>query len=633
MVSSHMRAWVLGLMASGSLMSSGAFANPAKPADNTAYAALVPTAILVNADLRDGVSLSGPWHYSVDPYKDGMADFLGKTSDVTKGRGADINVEAATKADPDTFYEYDLARAPVGPVPSAWIGYDPTLRYYNGLMWYQKSFERPQAVAGKRIFLRFGAADYKTMIYLNGHRVGEHEGGFTPFSFDVTDLLRDHDNNLVVAVDSTRSADSVPTTVTDWETYGGITRDVRLVITPKTYVDDTFIRLTPDGQITADIALEGVDRANQAVDVRIPGLKLDLKGTSDAIGRLTLSIKAPKSLKRWSPDTPTLYDVAVTSGADTLNDRIGFRTIEVRGDKIILNGKPIFLRGICLHEEELGANPVRNMTEASSRALLNEIKTGLHGNYVRLAHYPHSEVTTRLADEIGLMVWSEIPVYWSVNFKNPDTLALAQKMMAENILRDRNRAAIIIWSVGNETPISDARTRFLTTLAHEARDLDGTRLVSAALLTNRKMIDGHIDITIDDPLVPALDVMGINTYNGWYGSDKLADVPNTQWHSAFDKPMIFSEFGAESLYGVHDPLTKKRFSEEYQADYYRATLTMADKVPFLAGLSPWILKDFRSPRRQNTYQNGWNRKGVISETGQHKIAFSVLADYYAKKAQ
>ncbi|MGA9658872.1 MAG: glycoside hydrolase family 2 TIM barrel-domain containing protein [Asticcacaulis sp.] len=614
------------------ILATTASANPARPADNAAYSQIVPKAILVSADMRDGVSLSGPWHYSVDPYKDGMADFLGKAFDVTKGRGADINVEAATKANPNALYEYDLARAPVGPVPSAWIGYDPSLRYYNGLMWYQKSFERPQAVAGKRIFLRFGAADYKSMIFLNGHRVGEHEGGSTPFSFDVTDILRDHDNNLVVGVDSSRSADSVPTTVTDWETYGGITRDVRLVITPQTYVDDSFIRLGKDGLIHADIALEGASKANHAVSVSIPALKVNMGGTTDADGRLSLNLKAPQGLKRWSPETPTLYDVAVKTDTDTLNDRIGFRTIEVQGDKIILNGKPVFLRGISLHEEELGANPVRNMTEASSRALLNEIKTGLHGNFVRLAHYPHSEVTTRLADEIGLLVWSEIPVYWSIDFKNPDTLALAQKMMAENILRDRNRAAIIIWSVGNETPVSDARTSFLTTLAHEARDLDGTRLVSAALLTGRKVVDGHIDITIDDPLVPELDVMGINTYNGWYGSDNLAEVSKTVWHSAFTKPMIFSELGAGAQYGVHDPITKKRFSEDYQADYYRSTLAMADKVPFLAGLSPWILKDFRSPRRQNTYQNGWNRKGLMSETGQHKMAFSVLADYYAKKA-
>ena len=612
------------------ILAAPVMANPAAPAD-TVDTALLPAHILVDADLRDGVSLSGSWHYSVDPYRDGMADFLGKPSDVSKGRGSDVDVEAAEKADPNALFEYDLQGAPSGPVPSAWIGYDPSLRYYNGLMWYQKSFAAP-ASAGKRVFLRFGAADYKSMVYLNGHRLGEHEGGYTPFSFDVTDILRAGDNNLVVAVDSTRSADTIPPTVTDWETYGGITRDVKLVITPQTWIDDDFIRLSGDGRITADIALDGAGKAGQAVVVAIAGTKLALTGTTGADGRVHLSAARPAGLKLWSPDSPTLYTVTVTAGADTLSDRIGFRTIAVDGEKIILNGKPIFLRGISLHEEEFGSNPVRNMTPEASRALLSEIKYGLHGNYVRLAHYPHSEVTTRMADELGLLVWSEIPVYWSIHFDSPDTLAAAQKMMAENILRDRNRASVVIWSVGNETPVSDARNAFLTTLAKEARALDGSRLVSAALLTDRKIVDGHIDMTIDDPLVAQLDVMAVNTYNGWYGNDKIADVPATQWHSAWHKPLILSEFGAEALYGYHDPVEKHRFSEDYQADFFRGTLAMADKIPYLAGLSPWILKDFRSPRRQNVYQKGWNRKGLVSETGQRKMAFSVLADYYAKKA-
>jgi len=606
-------------------------AAPAKPADAATYAALVPQFVLVNADKRDGMSLSGPWHYSVDPYKDGMADFHGKPYDVTKGRGSDVNVEQAMKNDPDVFYEYDLARAPTGPVPSAWIGYSPELRYYNGLMWYQKSFDAP-AKQGDRQFIRFAAADYKTMVYLNGHRLGEHEGGFTPFSFEVTGLLRPTGNNLVVAVDSERTPASIPTQVTDWETYGGIIRDVKLVTTPKTFIDDDFIRLTTDGQIKADIALEGDSKAGQAVTVNVPELKLTLTGTTDSEGRVSLSARAPKSLKRWSPDTPTLYDVSVTAGADVLTDRIGFRTIEVKGTQIVLNGKPIFLRGISLHEEEFGPNPSRRITPEASRALLTEIKQGLHGNYVRLSHYPHSEITTRMADEMGLLVWSEIPVYWAVRFDNPDTLKTAQRMMAENILRDRNRASVVLWSVANETPVSDARNAFLTTLAREAKALDGSRLVTAALLTGTKRVDGHIDITIDDPLIPELDVMAVNTYNGWYGSDKIADVPATVWRSGFNKPLILSEFGAETLYGVHDPVREARFTEEYQAKYYVNTLAMADRIPFLSGLSPWILKDFRSPRRQNTYQQGWNRKGVESENGERKQAFFVLSDYYAKKA-
>jgi beta-glucuronidase len=302
----------------------------------------------------------------------------------------------------------------------------------------------------------------------------------------------------------------------------------------------------------------------------------------------------------------------------------------VRGEDILLNGRPIFLRGACLHEEELGANPSRTITPAAARALLSEMRDGLHANFVRLAHYPHSEVTTRMADELGLLVWSEIPVYWRVNFARAETLGLARRMLAENIARDRNRASIILWSVGNETPQGDARLAFLRALVRDVRALDDSRLVTAALLSRR---DGNVQ-TIDDPLTADLDVMAVNTYNGWYSGDRLADLPNISWRSALRKPLIFSEFGAEALAGFHDlSPSPRKFSEDYQAEYYRQTLAMADRIPFLRGLSPWIFKDFRSPRRQNPlYQQGWNRKGLISETGQRKLAFTVLADYYRRRA-
>lgn len=606
-------------------------AGPAAPANAPDLTDVVPQIVLVNGDIRDGVSLSGPWHWSVDPYRDGLTDFHGRPHDPTKGRAMDTSVADAMAGNANALFEHDLHRAPVTQVPSSWITYDPELRYYDGLMWYLKTFDAP-ARDGKRVFLRFGAADYNTQVYLNGKRVGTHEGGFTPFSFDVTDVLRDKGNNLIVAVDSKRSPDTVPPTVTDWETYGGITRDVRLVVTPQTFIDDTFIRLTKDGLIAADIGLEGEARANQPVEIAIPALKLTLKGTTDSSGRATMSARAPASLKRWSPETPILYDVTVKSGQDTVTDRIGFRTIEVRGEDILLNGQPVYLRGISMHEEEFGVNPGRVITPQAARALLGEIKYGLNGNYVRLSHYPHSEVMTRMADEMGLLVWSEIPVYWTVKFDSPPVLKAAQRMQAENILRDRNRASIIIWSIGNETPISDARNAFYAALARQARALDGTRLISAALLTEKKVVDGRIDMTVDDPIIPELDVMSVNTYNGWYGSDKIADVPNTVWHSQWNKPLLLSEFGAGAQFGHFDAERRTRFSEDYQVDYYKATLAMADKIPFLRGMSPWILKDFRSPRRQTTWQEGWNRKGLVSETGQRKRAFFVLSDYYRAKA-
>ncbi len=589
--------------------------------------------ILAAGDLREGADLSGPWHYSIDPFRSGIAGFHGGDPDGGQQRWRDVDVRRAMATDSRTLYEFDLARSPLASLPASWLTHAPELRHYDGLMWYQRAFPAPVQRNG-RYFLRFGAANYATIVYLNGQKVGRHEGGFTPFAFDVTRLLRDGHNTLTVGVDSQATDATVPPPVTDWENYGGITRAVRLVHTPDTYVDDAWVRLTRNGRVAVDVHLDGAQAANRAVRLRIAGLGIDRAGTTDAAGNWRATFAAPRALVRWSPERPQLYDVEVASGDDRWRDRIGFRTVEVRGRDILLNGRPVFLRGISMHEEELGADPTRAMTPAASRALLAEIKDGLHGNFVRLAHYPHSEVTVRLADEMGLLVWSEVPVYWRVAWSNPDTLARARAMLAENIRRDRNRAAIAIWSVANETPVTDARNAFLRTLVADVRALEDTRLVSAALLVDRDQSADHPVMTLADPLAGVLDVMAINTYNGWYTPDRLGDLAASEWRVPADKPLIFSEFGADARAGFHDPANKQKFSEEFQADYYRATLAMAARLPTLRGMSPWILKDFRSPRRQNPdFQQGWNRKGLISETGERKVAFDVLAGWYAEKAR
>jgi len=600
------------------------------PAAATAQdAPLLPHPILSGADMRDSLDLSGPWTWSVDPYRDGLGGFHGEPAGEGHRRWDERDPEEVARQNPFALFEYDMRRSPTVTLPSSWIAHDPAMRYYDKLVWYQRAFT-VQRRPGGRAFLRFGAVDYVAYVYLNGRFVGRHEGGSTPFAFEVTDVLRDGENRITVGADAERSAQTVPPTVTDWETYGGITRAVLLIQTPRTYVDDAWLRLTRDGRIAATLRLDGPEAAGRPVRVEIPALRLTMTGITGADGSWTATIPAPRGLRRWSPESPTLYEVRFVAGEDALPDRVGLRTIEVRGEDIILNGRSIFLRGICLHEEELGTNPSRIITPANARALLSEARDELHANFVRLAHYPHSEVMTRMADELGLLVWSEIPVYWRVDFARPETLVLARRMLAENIARDRNRASIILWSVGNETPQGEARLAFLRALVRDVRALDDSRLVTAALLARR---EGNVQ-TIDDPLAADLDVMAVNTYNGWYGGDRLADVPTIAWRSDRHKPLIFSEFGAEALAGFHDPsASPRKFSEEYQAEFYRATLAMADRIPFLRGTAPWILKDFRSPRRQNPlFQQGWNRKGLIDETGRRKLAFSVLADYYRRRA-
>ena len=357
------------------------------------------------------------------------------------------------------------------------------------------------------------------------------------------------------------------------------------------------------------------------------------EAVADGSGRAVVTFPAD-GIERWSPERPRLYAVEVSGGGDRVEERIGFRTVEARGTEIVLNGEPVFLRGISVHEEApLRAG--RPTTDADARTLL-EWARDLGANFVRLAHYPHSEHTVRLADEMGMFVWSEVPVYWDMDWENPASYASAERQLREMVTRDKNRASVVLWSVGNETPLdepdpaSGPRLRFMRGLVGAVRALDDTRLVTAAL-DERYVDEDELVLTIDDPLGADLDVIGCNQYLGWYdGTPAKAD--SVSWTMAYDKPLVFSEFGGGALQGLHgDP--DERWTEEYQAAIYRHQTAMMDRIPFLAGASPWLLVDFRSPRRMLPgIQDGWNRKGLLSERGVRKEAFGVLRDYYLRKA-
>jgi beta-glucuronidase len=574
-----------------------------------------PTA-LINIDARNAVDLSGQWHYIVDPLKTGVVRADSPRYSVFR--------DMAGPEDPVDFFEYNFDAAPRMSIPGDWNGQDISLTWYDGLVWFRRTLEVDQTPTGRQL-LHFGAANYKALVYVNGEKAGEHEGGFTPFAFDITDNLKPGRNSIVVGVDSEHENQSVPTPVVDWKNFGGITRPVHLVSVPDTYVHDYFVRLDSDGRLKADVRLGGSDTGSRVVQVDIPELGITILGKSDRSGNATLDTDSPEGLQRWDPASPKLYDVIVSAAGDEVADRIGFRTLAVEGSEILLNGKPVFLRGICIHEEALGAIPSRAINEARARSLLGIAKYDLNANFVRLAHYPHAGVTTRVADEMGLLVWSEIPVYWDIDFDNEATLTLAKQMQRENIVRDRNRASIALWSVANETPQTDERLAFLGELIEDARRLDDTRLTTAALHGARN--DGGTFI-VDDPLSELVDVVAMNTYQGWYGGRPLDRVPGLEWSNPTGKPFIFSEFGAGALYGFRDPSLEK-FSEDFQVAYYRATIEMVKNVPGLTGVSPWILKDFLSPRRMNwKYQQYWNRKGLISPEGQKKAAFHVLSEWY-----
>lgn len=579
-----------------------------------------------NALSRPGLDLNGKWHVIVDPYENGYYDYRHQPYDAAPHPtgGYFLDRKPADKTD---LVEYDFDTSPTLDVPGDWNSQDERLFYYEGTVWYRRRFDY-HAGEGKRLFLHFGAANYQADVYLNGKKLGQHLGGFTPFEFEVTGQVRESGNSLVVRVDNRRHLEAVPTVNTDWWNYGGLTRDVRLIETPATFVRDYRVQLGRGERdhIDVSVQLDG-PQARQHVVISLPEAGLSGEADTDGSGGAHFAIAAP-GLGLWSPGHPRLYSVKLAAGADTLSDKVGFRTIEVKGTDILLNGSPVFLRGVSLHEE----NPLKGArahSEEDARLLLGWAKE-LGCNFVRLAHYPHNEHMARVADELGLMLWEEVPVYWTIQWENPDTLRNAQAQLTDLIVRDRNRASVIVWSVANETPVSEPRTRFLKALVDTARSLDDTRLVSAAMEVRAE--PGNPDHKIvDDPFGAYTDLLSFNQYVGWYDGlpDKLAKVT---WTLGYNKPVVISEFGADALQGMHgDALT--RFTEEYQADLYRKTLEMLSKIPQWRGATPWILCDFRSPRRPLPgIQDGWNRKGLIGSNGKKKEAFFVLKAFYDEKA-
>ena len=575
---------------------------------------------IVNIPGRKATCLDGNWKYIVDVYNTGAMDYRANPVPDRSSFFADRSFYS----DQTKLVEYDFDYAKEMAVPGDWNTQRPELYYYEGAVWYRTKFDcRPEP--GKRYFLYFGSANYETVVGLNGRRIGSHEGGFTPFNFEVTDRLQDGANSLVVNVDNTRRMDGVPTVNSDWWNYGGITRSVYMVETPETFIREYSVQLKKGSQrvIEGWVRLDGPD-ASAEVTVSIPELKVSRTVTADASGIARFEIDAKPVL--WCPENPKLYDVTLSSGGDKISDRIGFRTIETSGDRILLNGKEIFCKGISIHEEMIGGAGGRANSAEHARALLAEVKA-MNCNFVRLAHYPHNENMIRAAEEMGIMVWSEIPVYWTISFDNPDTYANAERQLTDMITRDRNRANVIIWSVANETPLGDSRLRFLGNLIAKARELDPTRLVSAAMEKVEK--PGKI-LTVNDPLTEIADLISFNQYVGWYdGTPEKCD--EVTWTFDIRKPVIVTEFGGGALYGRHGAVDQ-RFTEEYQEYLYIKNIGMLDRMPGLAGASPWILKDFRSPKRMlGGIQDDYNRKGLLSEKGERKKAFSVMQSWYGTK--
>ena len=565
---------------------------------------------MINVYGRDIQSLNGKWDAIIDLYDQGRKNKIY------------LNKKPEGKTD---FYEYSFDGGLRLNVPSDWNSQMPELKYYEGTVWYARKFD-VQKEANKRQFLYFGAVSYRCRIYLNGQEIGKHEGGFTPFQIEVTDQLKEKDNFLAVEANNTRTVDAIPAMAFDWWNYGGITRDVMLVSTPKTFIQDYFIQLAKDksNQIETRVKLSD-NAANTNIRIEIPELKVNtsLTTNSEGIAQTTINVK---NLERWSPDSPKLYKVIVSSDNDKIEEQIGFRNLSVKGEDIYLNDKPIFLKSISFHEE-IPQRKGRAFSEADAVMLLSEAKA-LGCNMIRLAHYPQNEYTVRMAEKMGFLLWEEIPIWQGIDFENEATKQKAGYMIKEMVMRDKNRCALTFWGVANETQPSEPRNEFLRYLIKCCKDIDNTRLITAAFDLVRFNRERQVFV-MDDPFIKELDVVAINKYMGWYHQWPVTP-DKAIWDVAKGQPLLVTEFGGEALYGkTGDADIVSSWSEDYQATLYRDNIEMFKHIPNLRGVSPWVLFDFRSPFRFHpTNQEDWNRKGLVSDQGYRKKAWYLMKEYY-----
>ena len=552
---------------------------------------------------RKTEKLNGLWHYAVDQYDVGLRDNWHIAS-------------ARDKEERQRPWDYHPEQGELAAVPGCWNLIKPEYFYFEGSVWYSREFRYQSLDADERLYLRVGAANYDAKIYLNSVFLGNHCGGSTPFFVDLTGKL-DRQNLIQICVNNTRTTDRVPMRNTDWYNWGGIYRDVELIRLPGVFIKDFQISLVPDGTYSR-IAVKAMISENKAAGsatVAIPDLGIERSFRIDRGSGETVIEGKPQL---WSPENPYLYDVSLSYGEDRVSDRVGFREIRVRGTEILLNGKPVFLRGISVHEDDV------RLGKASSREdILRRYRHAreLGCNFLRLAHYPHHELAAQLADELGFLLWEEIPVYWAIDFRSPSTYKDAENQLLELIARDFNRASVIIWSVGNENPDTDERLEFMCNLVKAVKSRDPTRIVSAACLVN------HEKVRIEDRLAAYLDVIGLNEYYGWYNPNRR-ELELLLGNSNPEKPVVITEFGAGAKAGHHGSI-HEMFTEEYMDGVYRYQIDAIRRSDYIKGMTPWILYDFTCPRRQNRFQKGYNRKGLIAEDKKtKKLAFFTLKRFY-----
>jgi beta-glucuronidase len=532
-------------------------------------------------------------------------------------------------------------------VPASWNEQFEDGRDQLGPAWYQVRFDQPRGFDDQAAYLRFGSVNYLADAWLNGVHLGQHEGGHLPFEFDVTRQLEPENNLLVVRVDGRLAPDRVPpgnipadpldtfanvsnpNTSFDFFPYCGIHRPVVLYSTPFTAIADLSVVTEIEGQ-TGLVTIEAATRNSDHLTARFHlsgfgAARMTKAQVQD--GKAVGLIEVPNA-QLWTPGAPHLYTLTVELvDGEEIRDRcslqIGIRTIKVDGDQLLLNGEPINLLGFGRHEDfALIGRGLFPPAIIKDYALMKWVGA----NSFRTTHYPYSEEMMDLADQLGFLVIDETPAVGL--FFHPDgmerRLELCQQYTRELIERDRNHPCVIMWSLANEPQSRRPEAKpFFRQLYDAAKAQDPTRPVTVVSCYG-----------IEEESFEFLDVVCMNRYYGWYSQpgDIEAGVAQLaseieQLHQRFVKPMIYTEFGADTIPGQHAQ-PPEMFSEEYQAQFLERYIETLNRYPFVVGQHVWNLCDFKTGQAVHR-MGGMNYKGVFTRDRRPKLAAHLLRRLWA----
>ena len=592
----------------------------------------------IQNNVRNKLDISGIWDFKCDP------DLVGEKEGWANG----------------------LTGARPMAVPGSWNESYMDLFGYLDLAWYVKRTYVPKSWRGERVFIRVGSANYFGTVYVNGVKVGSHEGGHLPFAFEINDQIKWGEENVIaISVENVLRPDRVPSgdmptktafdtlsstprTTFDFYPFSGLQRPVVLYSVPQTYIEDVTVvtTLEPEAKVRVTVKLNSAADGKGSVQLQ-GGDDIFEAGLAFQDGRAEAELTVPNA-DLWSDKDPYLYDLTVQSEGNGQSDqyglKVGIRTIAVDGGKILLNGKPVKLNGFGRHEDFPASGKGLNIPLIVKDY---QLMKWVGANAYRTSHYPYSEEEMQMADREGFLIIDEIPavsLQMSDTIRFPERLRMCLQQIDEMIARDKNHPAVVMWCVANEPmpgglsvgasggggydPAYEEANlpgkQFLDTELARARELDPTRLVTIVT------VGGGPQNWMEQ-----CDVICMNRYHGWYSLGGQLDKARRalegeldQVWDRFHKPIIMTEFGADTVPGYHG-LPDVMWTEEYQAEYIRFHMEVAAARDFVAGMQVWNFADFAAVQGLMRV-GGLNHKGVFTRVRTPKMAAHVLREFWVQ---